>query len=178
METERKPRLMDQVKRVLRMKHYSIRTEKSYCYWVRFFIRYSGMRHPATMGSAEVRTFLEHLAVERNVAAATQNQALNALIFLYRKVLDQPLGDIGEVTRARRARRLPVVLTHGEVMCVLELLGSLMYGMRHSFATRLLQQGTDIRTLQEMMGHKSVETTQIYTHVPGSKFAGVQSPLS
>jgi len=320
MESERKPRLMEQVRRVLRVKHYSIRTEKSYCYWIRYFIRYSGMRHPAEMGAAEVRTFLEHLAVERDVAAATQNQALNALVFLYHKVLDQPLGDIGEVTRARRARRLPVVLTHEEVTRVLAgmtssmwLPAALMYGsglrvtevcrlrvrdidferesitvrsgkgnkdrvtllpapllqplreriqrvrrelqgqpgggripvtlphalarkypragttlawqwlfpasrpcrdergcavlhhlhpsavqkavgtamrtanlvrpgschtLRHSFAAQLLQQGTDIRTVQELMGHKSVETTQIYTHVLGREFAGVRSPLA
>ncbi|MCL7938703.1 phage integrase N-terminal SAM-like domain-containing protein [Halomonas sp. ATCH28] len=81
-------------------KRYSPRTEKTYCYWIRYFIRFYGVLHPAGMGGAEVRTFLEHLAVERRVAAATQNQALNALVFLYLHVLDQPLGDIGEFSRA------------------------------------------------------------------------------
>ncbi|WP_440998221.1 phage integrase N-terminal SAM-like domain-containing protein, partial [Arhodomonas sp. SL1] len=109
MDSARKPRLMDQARRTLRVKRYSIRTEKSYCYWIRFFIRYSGVRHPATMGEPEVRAFLEYLAVERKVAAATQNRALNALVFLYAKVLERPLGDIGRVTRARRPQRPPCV---------------------------------------------------------------------
>lgn len=314
-----KPRLMDQVRRTLRVKRYSIRTEKTYCYWIRFFIRYSGVRHPLEMGAPEVRAFLEYLAVERKVAAATQNQALNAIVFLYDKVLERPLGDIGPITRAKQPRRLPVVLSHGEVMAVIgelapgmRLMASLMYGsglrvtevcrlrvrdldfqrgaitvrsgkgdkdrvtllpetlrealearvdgvrralrgrpvgrrvpvtlpyalsrkypnagtalawqwlfpasrpcvdedgcvvrhhvhpsavqravssamrqaglsrpgschtLRHSFATNLLANGTDIRTVQELMGHRSVETTQIYTHVLGDRFAGVRSPL-
>lgn len=86
---------MDRVKAVMRVKRYSPRTEKTYCYWIRDFIRYHGVRHPASMGSSEVQAFLEHLAVERHVAAATQNQALNALVFLYRHLLDMRLGDIG-----------------------------------------------------------------------------------
>ncbi|WP_028484586.1 integron integrase [Thioalkalivibrio sp. ALE17] len=316
--TSKGPRLMERVRTTLRTLRYSPRTEKTYCYWIRYYIRFHGIQHPATMGGPEVRRFLEFLAVERKVAAATQNQALNALVFLYRHVLEQPLGDIGEVTRARRPRRLPVVLSHQEVMAVLErlegpmwLLGALMYGgglrvteacrlrvrdfdfergsitvrsgkgdkdrvtllppgcresirerireleadrserqvpgvpvslphalarkypnagtalgwqwlvpasrpcvdndgrvvlhhihpsavqravsramrgaglvrpgschtLRHSFATQLLQRGTDIRTVQELLGHKSLETTQIYTHVLGDRFAGVRSPL-
>nr|WP_298248737.1 phage integrase N-terminal SAM-like domain-containing protein [uncultured Halomonas sp.] len=113
------PKLMDRVRATMRVKHYSPRTEKTYCYWIRFFIRYHGIRHPSGMGGAEVCAFLEHLTVERRVAAATQNQTLNALAFPYRHVLDQPLGDIGEFSRAKRPRRLPVVLSHEDVMRML-----------------------------------------------------------
>ncbi|ATJ82371.1 hypothetical protein BEI_1384 [Halomonas beimenensis] len=119
----------------MRVKRYSPRTEKTYCYWIRFFIRFHGVRHPASMGAPEIKAFLEYLAVERHVAAATQNQALNALVFLYRHILEQPLGDIGEFSRARRPRRLPVVLSHEEATRVLShlsgpmcLMGMLMYG--------------------------------------------------
>ena len=126
---------MERVKATMRVKRYSPRTEKTYCYWIRFFIRFHGVRHPASMGAPEVKAFLEHLAVERRVAAATQNQALNALVFLYRHILEQPLGDIGEFSRAKRPRRLPVVLSHEEVtraLCHLSgpmyLMSALMYG--------------------------------------------------
>ncbi|WP_224750134.1 site-specific integrase [Halomonas sp. ML-15] len=89
MDTHNKPpKLMDRVKAAMRVKRYSPRTEKTYCYWIRLFIRFHGVRHPASMGASEVRVFLEHLAVERHVAAATQNQALNALVFLYRHILE------------------------------------------------------------------------------------------
>jgi hypothetical protein len=109
-----KPRLREQVRAVMRVHHYSIRTEKSYWYWIRYFIRFHQLRHPLEMGALEVNAFLSWLAVERKVAATTQNLALNALVFLYARVLQQPLGQVGEVVRAKRSARIPTVLTHAE----------------------------------------------------------------
>ena len=107
----KQPRLRDQVRAVIRLNHYSIRTEKTYWFWIRQFIRFHQMKHPRDMGPREVTDFLTWLAVHRNVAAATQNQALNSLVFLYGKVLDKPLGEIGSVVRSKKPRKLPVVLT-------------------------------------------------------------------
>jgi integron integrase len=110
-----KPRLLDRVRITIRTLHYSPRTEEAYVYWVRRFIFHHGVRHPAEMGADEVRAFLSHLAVNQHVSASTQNQALCALTFLYRRVLDRDLGRIQEIERAKRKRPVPIVLRRDEV---------------------------------------------------------------
>jgi integron integrase len=132
---QRPPRLLDQVRQVLRVLHYSYRTERTYLYWIRFFILWSGKRHPREMGAAEVSAFLSYLATERDVAAATQNQALSALLFLYGRVLEVKLPWLSDLVRAKRPVRLPAVLTEGEVDRLLRqmdgttgLMASLLYG--------------------------------------------------
>lgn len=135
MTDPRSPRLLDRLRQQIRLRHLSYRTELAYVHWVRRFVRYHGMRHPQMMGAPEVESFLNHLASERNVAASTQNQALAALLFLYRHVLDAPLDHMEGLVRARRPRRLPTVLSRAEVERLLRnlqgrdhLVGSLLYG--------------------------------------------------
>src|SRR6266446_3299187 len=109
----RPPRVLDQLRLVLRVRHYSRRTEDCYVHWAKRFILFHNKRHPRTMGAAEVEQFLTHLAVGQRVSASTQNQALNGLLFFYGQVLDMDLGRLDAV-RARRGKRLPVVLSAEE----------------------------------------------------------------
>jgi integron integrase len=131
----RKPRLLEQVHEAIRRRYFSERTEEAYAHWIRRFIFYSGRRHPASLGEAEVTAFLNHLAAERKVAASTQNQALSALLFLYKEVLGRELAWLDGLKRATRPPRLPVALTRGEVERLLAelqgvrwLIASLLYG--------------------------------------------------
>ena len=131
----RPPKLLDQMREALRSRHYSRRTEQTYCQWVKRYIHFHHVRHPAEMAEPEINAFLTHLAVKEKVSASTQNQALSALLFLYRHVLSREVGDLGEVIRARKPKRLPVVMTSEEIKAVLAnlpgdkwLMASLMYG--------------------------------------------------
>jgi site-specific recombinase XerD len=123
------------VRHALRSRHYSKRTEDTYVVWIRRYIFFHNLRHPAEMAEAEVNQFLTHLAVKEKVSASTQNQALSALLFMYLYVLMHQLGQLGEVVRARKSKALPVVLTRDEVKAVPNRLGDeqrliaiLMYG--------------------------------------------------
>jgi integron integrase len=131
----RPPKLLDQMREALRSRHYSRRTEQTYCQWVKSYIHFHHVRHPAEMAEPEINAFLTHLAVKEKVSASTQNQAFSAFLFLYRHVLGREIGDLGKVIRARKATRLPVVMTRDEVKAVLAnlsgdkwLMASLMYG--------------------------------------------------
>lgn len=137
------PRLLDVVRDRIRLKHYSLRTEQAYIGWIRRYIIHHGKRHPRDMGKAEVEAFLTALAVERDVSAATQSQALAAILFLYREVLEQPLPWLDEVTRAKRPARLPSVLSVEEVG---RLLGA-VDDVRMELVVRLLY-GTGMRLLE------------------------------
>ena len=166
-----KPRLLDRVRHAIETRHYSRRTEKAYVHWIKRYIFFHGKRHPAEMGAAEVAAFLTSLAVQGKVAASTQNQALSALLFLYREVLGIDLPWLDEVVRAKRPLHLPVVLTREEVRAVLQrldgvprLMAVLLYGagLRLLECCRLRAKDVDFATnqltIRDGKGHKDRAT--------------------
>jgi integron integrase len=156
------PRLLDLYHSELRSRHYSPRTEQAYTSWVIRFVRYHGYRHPAEMGEAEINAFLSDLAVSKKVSATTQNQALAALLFLYRHVMEVEVGDLGTLIRAKKPVRVPVVMSREEVKMVLgcvgqreRLLVELLYGcgLRLSEALRLRVKDLDFRRHEIVVHH-------------------------
>ena len=137
-----KPRLLDQVRDALRVRHYSLRTEETYLQWIKRFILFHNKRHPMEMGEQEITAFLTYLAVDKHVAPSTQNQALSALLFLYKEVLDQELEWMDDIVRARRTERIPEVLSPDQVRQLInQLVGT------HQLMTRLLY-GTGMRLME------------------------------
>jgi integron integrase len=161
------PRLMDQARERARYLHYSLRTEKAYLYWIRWFIRWNGLRHPRDMGAAQVEAFLSMLATDRHASPSTHNQALSAILFLYKEVLGQELAWLNNLQRPAYKRRIPTVLTRDEVHSLLAamdgsvaLLAKLLYGtgMRLMEALRLRVKDVDFErhviVVREAKGNK------------------------
>ncbi|NIR49534.1 tyrosine-type recombinase/integrase [candidate division KSB1 bacterium] len=183
--TPPKVKLLDQVRNVIRTKHYSILTEEAYVQWVKRFVLFHNKRHPVEMGEAEINAFLTHLAVRRNVASSTQNQALCALLFLYKEVLQKKIGSLDDLIWAKRPKRLPVVFTRDEVKAVLNsfagvkwIIGQLLYGagLRYLEALRLHVQDLDFNynqiTVRDAKGSKCLTCafSQTETAKSSSKF--------
>lgn len=169
-------RLLDQVSDALRRKHYSRRTEEAYAHWIKGFIFFNGKRHPKDLGAAEVTAFLSHLARERDAAAATQNQALAALLFLYKDVLAQPLPWLDQIDRAKRPARLPTVLSIPEAQRLLSamrwtkwLMASPLYGsglrLRECLKLRVKDIDFDCRQILVREGKGAKDRV---TMLPGS----------
>jgi integron integrase len=155
-----KPRLMDQVRQVCRLRHLSPRTEEAYTGWIKRYIFYHLKRHPMEIGEQEITQFLSHLAINKHVSASTQNQALNAIIFLYKQVLKKELGSLDDIERAKRPRRLPVVFTAEEAKAIIaqlkgsvKLMASLLYGsgLRIQECISLRVKDVDFATHQIMV---------------------------
>lgn len=140
--TDGSPRLLDQVRELIRIRHYSIRTEQAYLQWIKRFILFHGKRHPTDMGAEELTQFLSHLAIQRNVSASTQNQALNSILFLYRDVLKIQLPWLDDVQRAKKPQHLPVVFTREEVRALLAQLEGTLWLMA------MLTYGAGLRLLE------------------------------
>jgi integron integrase len=178
--------LIDEMRAALRARHYSRRTEQAYCLWVRRFIRFHGLRHPADMGEGEINAFLTQLATEGHVSASTQTQALSAVLFLYRNVLHRDVGALDGLVRARKPRRLPVVLTRDEVKGVLGqldgdawLIAALLYGsgLRLTECLRLRVQDLDFARLELTVRDGKGGKDRV-TMLPRSLTAPLQSHLA
>lgn len=165
------PKLLTRVREAVRTRHYSRRTEEAYVAWIRRYILFHGLKHPSAMGRDEINEFLTHLAVERNVAASTQNQALSAVLFLYREVLEEEVGWIDGIVRATRPKRLPVVLEREEIAAIVSrmeglerLIAELLYGsgLRIIEAVRLRVKDVDFSrnelTVRDGKGRKDRKT--------------------
>ncbi len=179
------PRLLDQVRNRIRLKHYSIRTEAAYVDWVRRFVNYHQRRHPRELGPEHVEAFLTHLAVRRNVAASTQNQAKSALLFLYKEVLGSELPWLDNVETAKRPQRLPVVLTRTEVDAVLSrihgingLIARLLYGsgLRLMEAVRLRVKDVELETCEILVRDGKGAKDRV-TMLPSSLVDALQAHL-
>lgn len=202
------PRLLDAVRAEIRLRHYSFRTEKAYVDWILRFIRFHGRKHPKHMGGDEVRTFLSHLATDRQVSPATQAQALSALLFLYKRVLHIDLPWIDDVVRARRPKRLPTVLDKAEARRVIAhlrgdywLIAGLLYGsgLRLLEALRLRVKDLDLYhhrlmvrdgkgakdrvtivspTLIEPLRQHLAKVRTLHDHAIATGFGGVELPYA
>jgi integron integrase len=183
--TQPTPKLLDQVRAVLRAKHYSIRTEEAYLDWIKRFILFHHKRHPQEMGTPEIQTFLTYLAVDLHIAASTQNQALSAILFLYREVLNLPILDPIDAVRAKKSQHLPTVLSKDEATRLLahlsdpyQLMAKLLYGcgLRLMECVRLRVQDIDFEQHQIIVrqgkGHKDRDTL-----LPDSLIAPLQRQL-
>jgi integrase len=159
MPAAQKPRLLDHVRQAIRTRHYSPKTEDSYVHWIKWFIFFHNKRHPAEMAEPEIARFLSNLATESRVSGSTQNQALNALLFLYHQVLGKEIGYVNGVVRAKKAPRLPVVLTRGEIQSLLsclngseKIMATLLYGagLRLMECCRLRVKDVDSRKIRSL----------------------------
>ena len=184
--TTKSPKLLDQVRDKLRVKHYSIRTEQAYVGWIKRYILFHGKRHPKDMGARDIEAFLTHLAVEGKVSASTQNLAKSALLFLYREVLEILLPWLDNITQAKAPKRLPVVLTVDEVQAVLSrlsgthaLIASLLYGggMRLMEAVRLRVKDVDFAR-REILVREGKGFKDRVTMLPEAVIAALKTHLA
>ncbi len=180
------PRLLDQLRAAIRLRHYSIRTEAAYVDWVRRYIRFNGLRHPRELGAAEVEAFLSELAVQRHVAASTQAQARSALLFLYKEVLHVELPWLQDVVVARASRRLPVVLTQCETAALLRqmsgpagLVAALLYGTGMRLLEGLRLRVKDVEfTRREVLVREGKGGKDRITVLPENLVAPLQAQLA